>query len=43
MKFGNLSSLDRALRLLVGAGMLALAWSGTAEGLAGRGLEIKVR
>ena len=40
MSFGNLSPFDRGLRLLVGAAMLALAWSGAAQGLAGRGLEI---
>jgi hypothetical protein len=35
-----LSSIERLLRIGLGAGMLALAWSGTVGGLGGRALEV---
>ena len=40
MKLLNLSPLERLFRFALGAGMLAAAWSGAVDGLAGRGLEV---
>ncbi len=40
MKLLNLSALERLIRIGLGAGMLAAAWSGAVGGLGGRALEI---
>ena len=40
MKLHNLSALERLFRIGLGAGMLAMAWSGAVGGLAGRALEV---
>jgi hypothetical protein len=40
MKLLNLSALERLVRIGLGAGMLAAAWSGAVGGLPGRALEV---
>jgi len=36
----NVSSLERMVRIGLGIGMLAAAWSGTVDGLGARALEV---
>jgi len=40
MSYGNLSTLDRVIRVIVGLLMLAAGWSGLASGIGRIGLEI---
>jgi hypothetical protein len=40
MSYSNLSTLDKAIRVVVGLLMLAAGWSGLANGVARIGLEV---